>query len=69
MKENTFVIYLTDKNGGEMFKELVSKIGIEPAKRGLERHLMAAKLNPDFYHFLDVQTAEIKCRNINDELF
>ena len=69
MSENTFVVYLTDKHGGEMFKELINEKFLESAKRNLERHIMAAKLKPDFYHFFDVESAEIKFRNINDELF
>jgi len=62
MSENTLVVYLTDKNGCEMFKELICEKFVESAKRNLERHLMAAKLNPKHYHFLDVETARVEIK-------
>ena len=62
--KNTVVVYITDKHGCEMFKEYVHKDYTDSAKRDLQRHLDAAKLNPAYYHFLDVPTAEIKIKKI-----
>ena len=62
--KNTVVVYITDKNGCEMFKEYVHKDYTDSAKRDLQRHLDAAKKNPKYYHFLDVLTAEIKIKKI-----
>lgn len=59
------VVYLTDKNGGEMFKEIVDLAYKDSAIRGVERHLMAAKLNPKHYHFLDIETARIESKILN----
>ncbi|MEY3501414.1 MAG: hypothetical protein RL308_3087 [Bacteroidota bacterium] len=42
--KNTVVVYITDKNGCEMFKEYVHKDYTDSAKRNLQRHLDAAKL-------------------------
>jgi hypothetical protein len=58
--ENTVVVFITDKNGCEMFKNYVNEAYIESAKRDLQNHLDAAKKDPSYYHFLDVETAEIK---------
>ncbi len=62
--KNTVVVFITDKHGCEMFKEYVHKDYTDSAKRDLQRHLDAAKLNPAYYHFLDVPTAEIKIKKI-----
>ena len=62
--KNTVVVFITDKYGCEMFKEYVHKDYTDSAKRDLQRHLDAAKLNPAYYHFLDVPTAEIKIKKI-----
>ena len=63
--ENTIVIYITDKSGGEMFKNYVHKDYLKYAKIDLQNHLKAAKKDPKHYHFLDVETAEIKHYKIN----
>ena len=60
----TIVIYITDKTGCEMFKEYIGADYIDSAKRDLQRHLDAAKLHPEHYHFLDIETAEIKTRKV-----
>lgn len=62
--KNTVVVYITDKHGCEMFKEYIHKDFADSAKRNLQNHLDAAKLNPAYYHFLDVPTAEIKIKKI-----
>ena len=62
--KNTVVVYITDKTGCEMFKEYVHKDNVDSSKRDLQRHLDAAKLNPKYYHFLDIETAEIKTYSI-----
>ena len=62
--KNTVVVYITDKTGCEMFKEYVHKDFVQSSIRDLQRHLDAAKLNPKYYHFLDVETAEIKTYKI-----
>jgi len=62
--KNTVVVFITDKTGCEMFKEYVHKDYAESSKRDLQRHLDAAKINPAYYHFLDVPTAEIKIKKI-----
>ncbi len=63
--ENTIVVYITDKSGCEMFKNYIHKDYLESAKRDLQNHLDAAKKDPEYYHFLDVETAEIKHYKIN----
>lgn len=62
--KNTVVVFITDKTGCEIFKEYVHKDYADSSKRDLQRHLDAAKLNPAYYHFLDVPTAEIKIKKI-----
>jgi len=62
--KNTVVVFITDKNGCEMFKEICFEGHADSAKRDLQRHLDAAKENPKFYHFLDVQTARIEIKRI-----
>jgi len=64
MNEENVVVYLTDKNGCEMFREIISKKFSQSARRNLDRHLMAAKLNPKHYHFLDVETARIEIKEL-----
>lgn len=63
-RNKNVIVFITDKNGCEMFKEIIGKEYIDSAKRDLQRHLDAAKLNPAYYHFLDVPTAEIKIKKI-----
>lgn len=58
--ENTIVVFITDKTGCEMFKNYIHKDYLESAKRDIQNHLDLAKKNPAYYHFLDVETAEIK---------
>ena len=60
--ENQVIVYITDKSKAEMFKNYVSELHIDSAKRDLQRHLNDAKKNPKMYHFLDIQTAEIKVK-------
>ena len=43
-----------------MFKNYIHKDYLESAKRDLQNHLDAAKKDPEYYHFLDVETAKIK---------
>jgi hypothetical protein len=62
--ENTVVIFITDKTGCEMFKEYVHKDYADSAKRNLQNHLDSAKLHPEYYHFLDVETARIEIYKI-----
>ncbi|MFM2204439.1 MAG: hypothetical protein RLZZ605_1403 [Bacteroidota bacterium] len=58
----TAIIYLTDKNGAEMFKTYIGKSFIDSAKRDIQRHIDSAKKNPKLYSFLDIETAEIKVK-------
>lgn len=58
------LLFITDKNGCEMFKEICGKGFEESVKRDLQRHLDIAKKNPAYYHFLDVPTAKIVTREI-----
>lgn len=55
----TSLDYLTDKNGGKMFKNIVGKGFEDSAVRELENHISTAKKNPAYYNFLDVETAKI----------
>jgi len=61
----TAIVYLTDKNGGQMFKEYCGIDYVESSKRTIQRYIDSAKLNPKLYHFLDIETAEIKVEFIN----
>lgn len=58
--KNTIVVFITNKTGCEMFKNYIHKDFIESAKRDLQNHLDAARKDPAYYHFLDLETAEIK---------
>lgn len=62
--KNTVVVFITDKHGCEMFKEICFEDYADSAKRNLQRHLDAAKENPAYYHFLDVPTARIEIKRI-----
>lgn len=60
------LVFITDKNKCQMFKEICGEEFVESAKRDLQRHLDAAKKDPEYYHFLDVPTAEIKIIKISE---
>lgn len=60
------LVFITDKHGCQMFKEICGEEFVESAKRDLQRHLDAAKLNPAYYHFLDVPTAKIEIIKISE---
>lgn len=62
--KNTVIVFITDKTGCEMFKEICNENFVESSKRDLQRHLDAAKLNPKYYHFLDVPTARIEIKKL-----
>lgn len=59
------IVFITDKNECEMFKEVCGEGFEEPVKRDLQRHLDAAKNNPAYYHFIDVPTAKIVVRKFD----
>jgi hypothetical protein len=59
------IVYLTDKNGGQMFKNYTSKLYIDSAIRELQNHINQAKKYPKIYHFCDIKSLEIKIENIN----
>lgn len=60
------LVFITDKNECQMFKEICGEDFVESVKRDLQRHLDAAKLNPAYYHFLDVPTARIEIIKISE---
>jgi hypothetical protein len=62
------IVYLTDKNGGEMFKNYVGEAFIDSAKRDLQRHINLAKIHPKMYHFLDIETAKIEVKYENNKI-
>lgn len=59
------IVYLTDKNGGKMFKNYISKFYVDSAIRELKNHINQAKKYPKLYEFCDIETLEIKTENIN----
>lgn len=60
------LVFITDKNECQMFKEICGEEFVESAKRDLQRHLDAAKKDPEYYHFLDVPTAKIEIIKISE---
>ena len=63
--ENQIIVYITDKSNCQMFKNYVSELYIDSAKRDLQKHLNDAKKNPKMYHFLDIDTAKIEVKYLN----
>jgi len=63
--EKQVIVYITDKKGGQLFKNYVSELYIDSAKRELQNHLNAANKNPKMYHFLDIETAKIEIQYLN----
>jgi len=59
------LVFITDKNECQMFKEICGEEFAESVKRDLQRHLDAAKKNPAYYHFIDVPTAKIVVRKFD----
>ena len=63
--ESQVIVYITDKSKTKMFKNYISELYIDSAKRDLQKHLNDAKKNSKMYHFLDIETAEIKVKYLN----
>jgi phage tail sheath gpL-like len=52
-------IYITDCNGGKHFNVIASPMSTDSEIKNLRTHLSQAKSNPEFYKFIDAQTAFI----------
>jgi len=56
----TAKVYITDKSNKRFFVEITGEAFIESSKRDLQRHLEQAKVNPERYTFLDLESAKIE---------
>ena len=66
MKNKNVLVYLIDKHNVKMFKNHINIDYLDGAVKELKNHLIEAKKNPKIYHFLDLETAEIKIEKFNE---
>lgn len=62
MMADTTELWIEDKKGVKHFRTICATQYKQSEVRNLQTHLNTAKQYPDAYHFLDLETAEIKER-------